>query len=112
MCESLEALELATQLIQAVSGALRELWYGRRSVCCHFMLSIVRKIVREDVRCGCFKLKINCVVIESECTWRRLVKWLYREEDLAIRHICRRLMCIAQQGIPSKVTINEVRNVF
>ena len=98
MCEPLEALELATQLIQAVLGTLRELWYGRRSVCCHFMLSIVRKIVREDVRCGCFKLKINCVVIASECTWRRLVMWVYQEEDLAIRHIRRRLMCRGERG--------------
>ena len=34
------------------------------------------------------------------------------EEDLAIRHICRRLMCIVQHGIASKVTINELPNVF
>ena len=49
-------------------------------------------------------------LVESGCTWRKLVKCVYPEEtgkvgvpeeDLAKRHICRRLVCIVQQGIAS-----------
>ena len=34
------------------------------------------------------------------------------EDGLAIRHICRRLVCIVQQGNTSKVTINELQSVL
>ena len=39
---------------------------------------------------------VNCVVVESGFTWGRLAVWVLGipEEDLAIRHICRRMVCI------------------
>ena len=50
--------------------------------------AIIRNIVREDV-VVLNKLKINCVVVESGCTWRKLVKSdKAPQEDLAIRQIC------------------------
>ena len=48
-------------------------------------------------------------MVEIGCTWlEKTSKVVVPEED----YICRRLVCIIQQGIASKVMINELRNVF